>query len=479
MKYFFTIACAVLAADTILAAERTVIAVRPEKIQQEFQGMGCGAIFYEAHITSIGMHGNTNLQVQLYDDMFAKVKTDVLQLMIRPDHEPVNDNDDPYKPEFDEKNFKYCEHDLQIATAAKKRNPAIKLYAVLYTPPAWMKTNNDPGGGGQAKGTLKDGLELEAGEYIWAFLDYMRRHGQTIDFLSISNESDWPHTQPGYFMTTEKYVDVFGKIAAYLDEMSRRHPETPKPKLVAPNNLSAVDCAAKILLPLLEKCGPLVDVVGCHDYDRRGHRWKAVSEKSDGRPVWQTENCFNGHDGSAKLINSATEQWLAMSEAFNEGVNVWFAYDWVYPPREGGEALIHLNWEKDYKLTKIYHGFRQWCAPLVPGMHIVETELSGPCASGIAKPGVKASAFLSADGKRLVVHAAAVQESSAVIALQISGDFANATLHRWRTSKMEDFADLGTSEIHDGLFTDELPSRGMTTYEIERVSKNSAPGAGP
>ncbi len=468
MKILAFIFSSILMAGAAPAVEPTVITAHPEMTLQEFQGMGCGTIFYEAHVTSMGMHGKTNEQERLYDDMFAKVKTDFLQLMIRHDHEPVNDNDDPYKPEFNEKYFKYCEHDLQIAAAAKKRNPAMKLYAVLYTPPAWMKTNNDQGGGGQAKGTLKDGLELEAGEYIWAFLDYMRRHGQTIDFLSISNESDWPHTQPGYFMTTERYVEVFGKIGTYLDEMSRRHPETPKPKLVAPNNLSAVDCAGKILPPLLEKCGPLVDVVGCHDYDRRGHRWKAVSEKSGGRPVWQTENCFNGHDGSAELMNSATEQWLAMTEAFNEGVNVWFAYDWVYPPREGGEALIHLNWAKDYKLTKIYHGFRQWCAQLVPGMHVVETEMSGPGASGIAKPGVKASAFMSADGKRLVVHAAAVQEDAAPIALQIGGDFANATVHRWRTSKTENYVDLGITEIRDGRFADELPSRGMVTFELIR-----------
>ncbi len=466
MKFAGLMAMIMLALAASRAADETQIIVHPEKIRQEFQGMGCGAIFYEAHMTSLGATGKTNEQEALNDAMFRDVNTDFLQLFIRHDHEPKNDNDDPYTPAFRDEDFGYCKHTLAICEAAKKRRPQMKLYAVLYTPPAWMKTNNDPGGGGQAKGTLKPGLELEAGEFIWAFLDFMRRHGQPIDFLSIANECDWPHTQPGYFMSPDRHAEVFAKIAGYLDEMARRHPETPRPKLVAPNNLSAVDCASKYLPPLLAMAGPQVDIVGCHDYDRRGHRWKAVAEKCGGRPLWETENCFNGHDGSPDLINSATEQWLAMTEAFNEGVNVWMAYDWVYPPRQGGEALIHLNWAKSFHETKIYHGFRQWCAPLEKGMRVVETEVTGKFASGIAKPGVKASAFVSRDGKRLVIHIAAVQDRPAEISLIVGDAFANAVVRRTRTSATENIAALLAAKMSEGRFAESLPPRGLETFEL-------------
>ena len=53
-----------------------------------------------------------------------------------------------------------------------------------------------------------------------------------------------------------------------------------------------------------------------------------------------------------------------MHDAFTGGVNVWMAYDWVYPPRNGGEALIHVDWGNDYTLKKPYWVFRQWAAPL-------------------------------------------------------------------------------------------------------------------
>lgn len=42
-------------------------------------------------------------------DMFARLPTRYLQLMIREIHEPSNDNNDPYSPEFDDKNFEYCQ----------------------------------------------------------------------------------------------------------------------------------------------------------------------------------------------------------------------------------------------------------------------------------------------------------------------------------------------------------------------------------
>lgn len=455
-----------LALCTVIGVRsETVITVDPAALHQEFQGMGCGAIFYEAHITCLGAAGRTNEQEQLYDTMFRDVNMDLLQLFIRHDHEPQNDNNDPYDPAFDEKNFAYCQHTLAICAAAKKRRPNLKLHAVLYTPPEWMKTNNDASGGGTNKATLKAGLELEAGEFIWAFLDHMRRNGQPIDYVSFANECDWGHTQPGYFMTPDRCADVHAIIGAYLDEMARKFPATPRPKIVAPNTLSAVDCAGKYLPALLTKAAPWVDVVGCHDYDRRGDRWRKLVEKAGGRPVWQTESCFNGHDASPDLINSATEHWLNMTEAFNGGVNVWMAYDWVYPPRQGGEALIHVSWGRSFHPTKIYHAMRQWCAPLTPGMRVADTTVTGEFASGFAKPGVKASAF--ADDRHLVVQVANVQDRPAAVRLNVGAN-THGPARRVRTTANEVMQNLPALVLETGATTDELPPRALTTYEVDR-----------
>ncbi len=453
---------------TLLTAEPTIIAVHPTETGQEFQGMGCGAIFYEAHVTSLGANGHPAEQEQLYDAMFKDVRADILQLQIRPNHEPANDNDDPYALAFNEKDLAYCQHPLKIAAAAKARNPRTKLYAVLYTPPPWMKTNATESGGGKARGTLKPGLELEFGEYIWAFLTHMQQHGQTIDYLSICNEPDWEHDQPSYFLTTEQHTNLFVKIAAYLKEMAIRNPAVPRPKLVAPNMLSAVDAAQRQLPPLLAAAGNEIDVVGNHDYDRRGHRWAKLRELAGTKPLWETECCFNGEDKSPGLMRSASEYWLYMTEAFNEGVNVWQAYDYVYPPHPGGEALIHVQWGKSFQLTKIYHGFRQWCAPLEPGMKVVTSTLTGPGATGISQAGVKSTSFVSKDGRTLVVHVASVQEKDAEVIVQLDPPFATAAYRQWRTSPTEDYKEQETGNVQQGKIPLHLIGRALVTMVCRR-----------
>jgi O-glycosyl hydrolase len=462
----------VLTTHVLHAEELTVVNVHPQQHGQKFEGMGCGVIFYEAHVTSLGVNGRMAEQECLYDDMFSKLRLNYLQLQIRPNHEPKNDNDDPYTPAFDPADFAYCKHLIKIAEAAKKRNPDIKLYAVLYTPPSWMKTNNSESGGGKEHGTLKPGLELELGEYIWTFLAYMQRHGQTIDYLSICNEPDWPHDQPSYYLTSQQHAELFAKVAGYLSEMAKRHPEVPRPKLVAPNMLSAVTTASYSLPATLARAGDQVDIVGTHDYDRRGHRWAKLRNLAGNRPLWQTECCFNGVDKSPGLIHSASEYWLYMTEAFNDGVNVWQAYAYVYPPRQGGEALIHLNWGKSYTLTKIYHGLRQWSAPLTPGMFVVNSSVTGTFASDISKPGVKATSFVSADGLKLVIHVAAVQDQDADLKIRIDKPFQNVPARLWRTSNTEDAVELPGVRVNEGEIVIRLPARGLLTICLECVAHN-------
>ncbi len=458
-------ACAVLAAlgGGARGQQATQITVQTARPRQAFDGLGAGAIFYEQHITSLAARGKDDLQQRLYDDMFARVPTRYLQLMIRETHEPRNDNADPYTPAFDPKNFAYCEHNIQIAKAARKRRPDIQFYATLYTPPPWMKTNGEASGGGEARATLKDGLELELGEYVWAFLAHMQKNGVPVQYLSLANEPDWPHTQPGYFLTPVRCAALHKAVGEYLDRMAKKYPDVPRPKLVGPNTLSAPGAARDYLPVLLRGAGRYLDVVGSHDYDPRGDRWGALRKLAGNRPVWLTEWGARKKDASPGMIDSAVEYGVAMHEAFQGGANVFFAYDWVYPPRDSGEALIHVDWGNGYRLTKCYHLFRQWAEPLRPGMRVVEARAAGRAAAG-----VRPTAFLAADGGSLVVHVVNTQGREAPVALKLTGKFAAATsAARSRTSATEDAAALPALAGAAGSFTDTLPARSMVTYRFD------------
>src|SRR5262245_3514172 len=128
--------CAALAlfCSSARAEDPLRITVQTSKLRQTFDGLGAGVIFYEQHVTSLDARQKSQRQEELYNDMFARVPTRFLQLMIREIHEPQNDNDDPWNPAFDEKHFEYCRHTLQIAKAARERRPDLQFCATLYTP---------------------------------------------------------------------------------------------------------------------------------------------------------------------------------------------------------------------------------------------------------------------------------------------------------------------------------------------------------
>ena len=85
-----------LAAPVGLQAAPTQVTVEDAKVLQSFDGLGCGAIFYEGHMTSLAARNKPEEQEKLYDAMFKDVRTDYLHLYIRHDHEPQNDNADPW-----------------------------------------------------------------------------------------------------------------------------------------------------------------------------------------------------------------------------------------------------------------------------------------------------------------------------------------------------------------------------------------------
>ena len=175
-----------------------------------------------------------------------------------------------------------------------------------------------------------------------------------------------------------------------------------------------------------------------------------------GRPVWMTEWCARAADESPGQINSGLSYAAAMTDAFAGGVNVWMAYDWVYPPRKGGEALIHVDWGSDYTLKKPYWVFRQWSTLLAVGMRVVE--------SASSNEGIKVTSFYSAK-RTLIVHVTNNTDAATPVQLTVAG--ANlAPPSRQRTSAMDDATNLAPLAASAAGYADTLPAHSPTTFQF-------------
>jgi len=451
-----TFACllSVSVADTTFIIETT-------NTKQEYRGMGCGTIFYSKHMTSFSKSGKDKLQNRFYDDIFKEVRTDYLQVMIPPDLEPVNDNEDPYKIAFPATNFVANASKLAICKAAKERRPEMKIYATLYTPPAWMKTNGAVSGGGEAYGTYKKGFGLEVCEYVWAYLIHMHDEGVPVDYLSLCNESDWGHSQPSYYLTPENHAKIHKTYFDYADKIKLRHPDVKPPKVVGPNMLSARGAAMKYWPAMKRlKVDTKMSVLASHDYHRSSKRWTQLRKVAgEERDVWCSEWSYHREDKSPDLIVSATEFWARMIECFNDGVNAWHAYDWAYPPRQAGEAFTHIQWGKSYHKPRSYWAFKQWCNALEPGMDVVQSY-----ALGVHK--VHVCGFLSPDKKTLVVHMVNLEDEEVKTKLKVK-DFGPYRYTTQRTSRTETMKETPEEPGNDSLERVMRP-RQMVTYFMKK-----------
>src|SRR5262249_1542973 len=114
--------------------------------------------------------------------------------------------------------FRSLERPFRIIKEALARNPELKIYASLYSPPAWLKSNDSTGG----KGTLKDGprARQELARHVFAYLKYAQKNAIPVHYLGFFNEPDVQHPQEGmHFGDLGVLAETFHDCAKALDSL--------------------------------------------------------------------------------------------------------------------------------------------------------------------------------------------------------------------------------------------------------------------
>ncbi len=83
-----------------------------------------------------------------------------------------------------------------------KINPHIKILGSPWSPPAWMKTNNDTRGG-----RLKPEYYKTYANYLARYITEMKKNGITIDALTVQNEPLHPGNNPSLLMVAPVEAD--------------------------------------------------------------------------------------------------------------------------------------------------------------------------------------------------------------------------------------------------------------------------------
>ncbi len=418
-----------------------VAEINPTRVTHRFAGLGGGVLFYDNQF-DIGRGS------ELYDWCFADVKAAFLHLLIRPDCEPGNDNDDWRKLAGSGFDFQSAGRAWRIAREALRRNPGLKVYASLYTPPAWMKSNDSRRG----DGTLKDGpgYRQELAEFVFAWLKQAQAQGVPVHYLAFFNEPDWPHTQDGmHFKDLGVLADTFAECAAALDALIaadgslKVKPLQVFPDALGPGSITRGGANTERLRARTDKLDR-ADVWGVHDYwNTGGDYWvnryrelRAFPGVGD-KPIWMTEWAQRYRHGD---LDSALEYARNMLNALRSGAEAWMVFEWIHP--YGNQSgLISTDWgeqtgERRYWRSKAYHVFRQIANTTPAGSEVVEMK----AVSG--GEGVEYLALRHAG--RVIVHLVNSGSTPVNVTLRL-GAATHRVVQGWQTTPFTDMQSVQTA----------------------------------
>ena len=198
------------------------------------------------------------------------------------------------------------EHLLPVLKEILAINPNIKLMASLWSPPTWMKTNENSKGG-----SLKPEFYDAYAQYFVKYVQGMKAEGVRIEAVTIQNEPLHPGNNPSLLMLAEQQAEFIKrslgpafrtakldtKIIAYDHNADR--PDYPIAVLNDPDARQYVDGSAFHLY-----AGPIEALSKVHDAhpDKNVYfteQWIGAPGKFPSDLAWHTRN----------LIIGATRNW--------------------------------------------------------------------------------------------------------------------------------------------------------------------------
>ena len=203
----------------------------------------------------------------------------------------------------------------QVPTAKIAKSYGAKLLASPWSPPAYMKSNNNVNNGGKLEKAHYWGYT----NHLMDFTNYMSSQGAPIYALSLQNEPDW---HPNYESCDWSAYDFVN----YLNDQGWRL--DPALKILAPESLGFNKALSD---PILNNAvaSNYVDIIGGHLYGVSPSNYPLALQK--GKKLWMTEHYTDNEDGNN--WNASIDVGLELHQSM---VSNYSAYIWWYIRRSYG-----------------------------------------------------------------------------------------------------------------------------------------------
>ncbi|MDC3412097.1 PxKF domain-containing protein [Aquibacillus sp. 3ASR75-11] len=336
-----------------------------------------------------------------------------------------------------------------------------KFMSTVWSPPAWMKTNNSVTNGGE----LKEDMYQEYADYLSAYIrGYKEQHGIEIDAISLANE---PNLSVGY--SSSRWTgDQFKRFIADYLTPTFEEDEITAQVILGENSSFIEEPAIPVLKDPETRDG--IDIVAAHAYggDRGAYNTFPLAKKYDKR-IWQTETSNLGKNDPS-IDDGVYWAKLIQNQMTNAEVNAWFYWWFVAYKLDKGEPLINLDTQNnEYFVNKRLYTIGNYSRFVRPGFNRVSTSEAGS--------GVYVSAYKNTDTGEYVIVTVNDNDTASNLNLDFAGfnaSYVTDSVTPYRTSETENLAQLTDISVKNGEFKTELPAKSVTTFvgKAQDVSSN-------
>lgn len=280
-------------------------------------------------------------------------------------------------------------------------NPDLKIMGSPWTPPRWMKTNNQ-----WTDGTLRPEYRQTYADYFVKFIQAFKAHGINIYSVTQQNEPWNAGNSASMIMSPADAAEFAKKLAPTF-----KHNGITTKIYVYDHNYDAADYPLQCynLIGDIEG-GELIVGAAFHNYGGEPSAMTGVHNERPDKELMFTEasiGTWGGSDGRNLSYSLCNEMWrVGFGPMLNwaRGSIVWnFMLDMnMSPNRPGGcqtcfgAVDIDQNGYKNYTFNSFYFNITHFSAVVKPGAQRIGT-------SGWKGNGVEYAAFRNTDGSMAVV----------------------------------------------------------------------------
>ncbi len=319
-------------------------------------------------------------------------------------------------------NASETEFGYNVATAKLAASYGAIIFASPWTPPAYMKSNNNIVGG-----YLKESSYSRYAAHLKSFVDYMARNNVPLYAISIQNEPDVTVTYESCDWQPSEMVKFVKENGASIGT-----------RIILPESFNFNHMISDVVLndPDAEKN---VAIIGGHIYGGGLTSYPLAAEKN--KELWMTEH-LDLDNTWAGAMNTAKE----MNDCMNAGMN---AYVWWYIIRFYGS--IH----ESGAITKRGYVMSQYSRFIRPEYHKIK------CSSAPQR-NVYVTSYKSDDGKLVVVAV-----NMGTVSVEQNFQIVNGSLISvtpYTTSASRNCEKANDINVTDGNFMYELEPSSITTF---------------